>query len=257
VATANASLLRGKALDRAPLPMWKMCDSMYLEWSPWSRDEVNGLSHQLSSLSCALGEAYYLGRTLLLPHAGLCSASGHTARWRSGARRDCVGWDALLDLEALSRVVPVRASPLDVPPNATVHVGANWSSRAVRTAYPCDGAGSPLLVRRRLTGFWFESCVRYRTSANLLKWHLNSALRLQARRLSSGPSLPVHPSPRLIARVCSSRLALCSCARTTCSTCSPRASSTHARSSARPPPSAAASAAPTCGCTCAAATASR
>ena len=44
----------------------------------------NGLSHQLSSLSCALGEAYYTGRTLLLPRSGLCSSKGHVARWAAG-----------------------------------------------------------------------------------------------------------------------------------------------------------------------------
>ena len=39
----------------------------YLEWDPWGEDRVMGLNHQMSSLSCALGEAYFLNRTLLFP----------------------------------------------------------------------------------------------------------------------------------------------------------------------------------------------
>ena len=71
--------------DGCPLASTRVvCPRAYLEWTPWTRDMRNGLSHQLSSLSCALGEAYYTGRTLLLPRSGLCSSKGHVARWAAG-----------------------------------------------------------------------------------------------------------------------------------------------------------------------------
>jgi hypothetical protein len=149
----------------------------------------NGLSHQLSSLSCALGEAFYTGRTLVLPRAGLCSSKGHAARWVAGGS-ECLPWSALLDLRALSRVVPVTADAVGVPPNATVEVGRNFSSHALRIAFPCDRAGSPVLIRRHLKSNWFDSCVHRRlsratrrsvvyTSSTPLKWRLQMALRLE------------------------------------------------------------------------------
>ena len=52
----------------------------YLEWDPWGEDRVMGLNHQMSSLSCALGEAHYLNRTLLFPDR-LCIEARHE-RWR-------------------------------------------------------------------------------------------------------------------------------------------------------------------------------
>lgn len=151
----------------------------YLEWSPWTRDRACGLSHQLSSLSCALAEAHYVGRTLLLPRSGLCSGS-HGARWHAGAS-NCVAWDALLDIDELSRMVPASTDPIVVPNASTVSVGANWSSLAVGTAFACDRAGAPVLVRRRVATYWFDSCTHHRTNSQQLARHVHATLRLKHR----------------------------------------------------------------------------
>ena len=48
-----------------------------LEWYPYEKDRTMGLNHQMASLSCALGEAFHTGRTLLLP-AQICLFALHT-----------------------------------------------------------------------------------------------------------------------------------------------------------------------------------
>ena len=51
----------------------------WLEWEPWGEDRVMGLNHQMSSLSCALAEAVFLNRTLLLPER-MCIDLKHQQR---------------------------------------------------------------------------------------------------------------------------------------------------------------------------------
>ena len=53
----------------------------YLEWFPYRGDMTMGLNHQMASLSCALGEAFYLQRTLLLPRR-ICLFALHEQRWK-------------------------------------------------------------------------------------------------------------------------------------------------------------------------------
>ena len=127
--------------DTVRLPRRPSC---LLEWFEWSADRVMGLNHQLSSLSCALGEAHYLNRTLLLP-ARLCLDAKHAGRW--SARRDrepyCDGkghdgspvhgysvpTDAILDVSALRQFVgvqlhelPLGRGALGIPAERTVSV---------------------------------------------------------------------------------------------------------------------------------------
>ena len=68
-----------------------------------------GLNHQMASLSCALGEAFVLGRTLLLP-AQICLFALHTERWSGagGPGERCVPLTDLFDIERLSRLVPLE-----------------------------------------------------------------------------------------------------------------------------------------------------
>ena len=54
----------------------------YLEWYPYRGDLTMGLNHQMASLSCALGEAYFLQRALLLPDR-ICLFGLHQQRWKS------------------------------------------------------------------------------------------------------------------------------------------------------------------------------
>ena len=75
-------------------------------WVPYSRDERMGLNHQMSSLSCAMNEAAYLDRTLLLPPT-MCIDGGHNKK-RGGSR--CVPLESLFDLQLLHSFVPVRTS---------------------------------------------------------------------------------------------------------------------------------------------------
>ena len=81
----------------------------FLEWTPYIKDRTMGLNHQMASLSCALGEAFHTGRTLLLP-ARICLFALHTQRWSGGASAGevCVPTTEIFDIERLSNLVPVR-----------------------------------------------------------------------------------------------------------------------------------------------------
>ena len=57
----------------------------FLEWTPYLKDRTMGLNHQAASLSCALGEAFFLNRTLLLPDS-ICLFALHTERWRGAGQ---------------------------------------------------------------------------------------------------------------------------------------------------------------------------
>lgn len=140
----------------------------YLEWHPYSEDREMGLNHQMASLSCSMSEAFYLGRTLVIPSV-LCLFGLHTERWpgdvESGAR--CVPIGEIFDTDRLSDIVPVylRANktgwalhhfPQD---GAIVNIPSRgWTSQRIRQAYPCEGPAK--LVRRHVDSFWFSQCTR-------------------------------------------------------------------------------------------------
>ena len=157
----------------------RMEPQCFLEWTPWADDGQCGMSHQLSSLSCALGEAYYLGRTLLLPHGGMCSqrnsGSGtDSPRWGRGEDH-CVPWSHLLDLSLLSALVGVREDRLENS-TPTVVVTGSVSSPEVRKMFPCTAATR--LLRRELPltqsfRFWFGMCQTHRTNSHALIQHLS------------------------------------------------------------------------------------
>ena len=136
----------------------------FLEWHPFEKDRVGGLSHQLSSLSCALYEAHHLGRTLLLPRAGLCMVDGHAARWRSASM--CTDWDELLDLPLLSRLVSVQARRDGVPADGVVDIGANWTTSAAHARLPCSA--SARTVRRHVHGYWYTACQKHAVDTSRL-----------------------------------------------------------------------------------------
>ena len=149
----------------------------YLEWYPYTKDRTMGLNHQMASLSCALGEAFRLGRTLLLP-AQICLFALHTERWSDGGGpgERCVPITDLFDLDRLSHLVPVRIGSNDTTrlfrPAHTARVGAGWSSQRVATEHPCV-AGGARLVRRHVDTFWFQQCARRHTDYNSLAAKLN------------------------------------------------------------------------------------
>ena len=169
-------------------PRWEC----FLEWTPWADDGQCGMSHQLSSLACALGEAYYLRRTLLLPRAGMCSqrnsGSGTgSARWGSGEEY-CMPWSQLIDLPLLSALVGVREERLDNS-TPTVVVNGSISSPQVQKSFPCTAATR--LVRRELPltqtfRFWFGMCQTHRTNSMALTQHLS---KLAVKRSAILPSV--------------------------------------------------------------------
>merc|ERR1712070_768948 len=101
-----------------------------------------GLNHQMSSLSCAMNEASYLGRTLVLPRT-ICTDKGHNRG------DECPAFDELFDVELLNTFVHVRidnGSRADftmLPPGC--------GSTCARDQYPCERY--PRLQRRQ-AGFW-------------------------------------------------------------------------------------------------------
>ena len=128
-----------------------------------------GLNHQAASLSCALGEAHFLNRTLLLPDA-ICLSGLHTERWRAAgqpAGEVCVPLGELWDVGLLSQLVPLMLVPHNLthamrgaarrPGGAAsrvARVGPSWPSARVRASYPCEQAAPAqprfVLVRRQV-----------------------------------------------------------------------------------------------------------
>lgn len=125
----------------------------FLEWHPWRTDSVQGLNHQLASLSCALGEARFLGRKLLFPSRICLDAKHEEAAFGSRGRKidpSCqlpagvagssvraysVPTSDLLDLEALGRLAPLLPADLHTRQ-------ANWSASAARASRPTSGSSS-------------------------------------------------------------------------------------------------------------------
>ena len=169
----------------------------FLEWFPYDNDRTKGLNHQMASLSCALGEAHYLQRTLLLPDT-ICLFELHTQRWRQTSSSTdshsdgstCVPTDSLFDVERLAQLAPAALkSQASVPQQKTsVRVGSGWSSARVKQAYPChvgDGATTPLLVRRRVDSeFWFQKCTRRQTD------YTDGLATVLNQRVGAPPSAP-------------------------------------------------------------------
>ena len=150
-----------------------------------------GLNHQMASLSCALGEAFRTRRTLLLPPK-ICLFALHTERWAAkdtAKGETCVPITDLFDVDALSRLVPVRVvnSTKELVAQqsgaAVANVGAGWSSQRIAREHPCGGANSAFLVRRSVNTFWFQQCARRLTDYNTLAAELNSLV-------GAPPSLP-------------------------------------------------------------------
>lgn len=162
----------------------------FLEWQPYTKDRTMGLNHQMASLSCAIAEAFYLGRTLVL-NDRICLFGLHQSRWPGGngelgaEGERCVPMRDIFDVELLSRLVPIhlrragnfsgsgwarRSFPGE---GAIAHVPAKgWPSSKVRGAYPC--AGPAKLVRRHVDSFWFSQCTRRNTDSAEVSAALNT-----------------------------------------------------------------------------------
>eukprot|EP00966_Prymnesium_polylepis_P030874 718301-Prymnesium_polylepis.1 len=196
-----------------------MPEDCFLEWAPWGEDRVMGLNHQMSALSCALGEAHFLNRTLLFPDR-ICLDVRHERRLQreekpldarcSFALRSKPQWkvpvfsvptEELLDVAALSRLVPLRVVELPRSPSSRLHgftpppeertfeiTRAHKSSR-VAAELPCGGRAA--LVRRRVSSFWFRPCAYRIADSVALIAHLARALRVPPERLPS-------PAPQLL-----------------------------------------------------------
>ena len=171
----------------------------YLEWQPYLKDRTMGLNHQSASLSCALGEAYFLNRTLLLPDA-ICLFALHTERWQgqgNPAGERCVPVGEVWDVPLLSKLVPLQLVPHHASDSAAaaaaaaaqdartavataagsvVRVGPSWSSARVRSQYPCDAERRVKLVRRQVNDFWFQQCTRRITDHRALAQRVNELL---------------------------------------------------------------------------------
>jgi len=158
----------------------------YLEWFPYRGDMTMGLNHQMASLSCALGEAFYLQRTLLLPRR-ICLFALHEQRWKQTKKSvegrtlaeslNCVPADTLFDVERLNLLVPVEvrgnSTRREALRRGAALVGQGWSSERVKQAHAC-GAEGPALVRRRVDSeFWFQKCTRRQTDYSTLAGALN------------------------------------------------------------------------------------
>ena len=192
----------------------------YLEWEPWGEDRVMGLNHQMSALSCALGEAYFLNRTLLFPDR-ICLDVRHETRMRRDSRpldarcshalRSAPRFNVpvfsvptaeLLDVAAISKIVPLQLVELPrsadtrqhgfEPPPAgqIVSVTRAWNSQRVASELPCSGRAT--LVRRHVSSFWFRPCAYRIADTGALVSHLAQALRLSPNRLPSSAQLLPH-----------------------------------------------------------------
>lgn len=155
-------------------------DECLVEWYPRRVDGNKGLNHQMAALSCALAEAFYLKRHLVVPDT-ICMPDVHSSRW--GNQHRCALIDSLFDLDALAAIVPVaRMSALERYHYSSDEVSIT-STASVHTAelaldgnYTC--AKKPLLRRRNIMRFWFANCVRGFTNDEALMSHLQALFRL-------------------------------------------------------------------------------
>lgn len=150
-----------------------------------------GLNHQLASLSCALSEAFFLGRTMLMPDR-MCLFGLHTERWpgQQSPGEQCVPLQDMLDVKLLSQLVPVQVLQLGdqsqraqvIGEARTAHVQQLWSSQRVASSFPC--AGGPALVKRRVDRFWFQQCTSRTTDSRAI-------LRRIHELIGTGASAPL------------------------------------------------------------------
>ena len=117
-------------------------------WTPYKADARMGLNHQMSSLSCAINEASYLGRTLVLPSA-ICTDSGHNRG------EVCPSFESLFDVELLGRLVPLQFGNGTESGFTTLPRGCG--SSCARDKYSCER--HPQLERHQ-HGFWFQACLQ-------------------------------------------------------------------------------------------------
>ena len=155
---------------------------------PYKADWRMGLNHQMSSLSCAMNEAAYLGRTLVIPHE-ICTDSKHNRGEACESGQDStpaprtvyqanleahithvnvcrssrlsfwlvtgVPFESLFDLELIDTFVSVRLGNSSAAGFTTMRSGCE--SSCARSEYPCDQYPH---LQRRQNGFWFSACLR-------------------------------------------------------------------------------------------------
>ena len=92
-----------------------MHDDCHFRWTPYRADARMGLNHQMSSLSCAINEASFLGRTLVLP-SRICTDSGHNRG------EVCPTFASLFDVDLLSRLVSQTGPDPDGPGTLSAQV---------------------------------------------------------------------------------------------------------------------------------------
>ena len=152
-------------------------------WVPYKADFRMGLNHQMSSLSCAMNEAAFLGRTLILPPA-MCTDSKHQATHRLNGD-SCIPFDSLFDVELISTFVSVRLGNSSEDGFTTMRHGCN--SGCARTEYPCDQF--PRLQRRQ-GGFWFSACLRQAVDTTALARRTEERLQMPTQYTTeTAPSL--------------------------------------------------------------------
>lgn len=170
----------------------------------------------MASLSCALGEAFFLNRTLLFPDR-ICLDVRHAARWQpvdkpvdehcSFAQRKekvaaiSIPTGELLDLADISQLVPLQLVELPRSPKARLHgftppaaghtvtVDRRWRSERIASELPC-GAPHAALVRRHVSSFWFRPC-----SYNIAQ---SSALVARLARAVAAPPERLPPASQLL-----------------------------------------------------------
>lgn len=119
-------------------------------WTPYKADARMGLNHQMSSLSCAINEAAFLGRALELP-AFICTDSSHNQG------EACPALASLFDVELLSQLVPLRLGLNGTAADFAL-LPRGCDSRCARRTFPCERY--PRLERHQ-QGFWFQACLQH------------------------------------------------------------------------------------------------
>ena len=116
------------SIDSSPRARDSEMAACSFRWTPYKADSRMGLNHQMSSLSCAMNEASYLGRTLLLPPV-ICTDSGHNAG------ESCVQFESLFDVELINSFVSVQLANSSEPAFTTIRGGCD--SDCARREYSC------------------------------------------------------------------------------------------------------------------------
>jgi len=154
--------------------------SCLFRWTPYRADARMGLNHQMSSLSCAMNEASYLGRTLALPPA-ICTDSAHNLG------ESCPTFESLFDVKLLGRLLPLTVGGNSTDSEFTT-IPKGCGSRCAKERFGCDRY--PLLERRQ-SGFWFQACLQRAVDTDALARHTEELLGLPANSYTdeTAPSL--------------------------------------------------------------------